>query len=275
MSTDTDKTITDNAVISEEILGKIENAAREGARQGSKESRGGRGGIGLFETIKTLILLILIAVVVFMAYRFNNFTGNLKELVERDVPVEERDLTLENHGILGYTAADFQEAILGDSEQLKKLEVYTIEVSEAVNLVDTGLANLKVFSKTQLLTYKGIATYTVDLGQLSKDDISLDEEKMTVHLRIPHAVQETININEDDIEFGDVDRGVLGFGKISTTPEENKEVVAEARNKMEEKLEKEGTINTADRFAKMSVWEIYQPIIDKVTTGYSLEVEFE
>ena len=31
MSTDTDKTITDNAVISEEILGKIENAAREGA----------------------------------------------------------------------------------------------------------------------------------------------------------------------------------------------------------------------------------------------------
>ena len=95
MSTDTDKTITDNAVISEEILGKKENAAREGARQGSKESRGGRGGIGLFETIKTLI------------------------------------------------------------------------------------------------------------------------------------------------------------------------------------LEKEGTINTADRFAKMSVWEIYQPIIDKVTTGYSLEVEFE
>ena len=56
MSTDTDKTITDNAVISEEILGKIENAAREGARQGSKESRGGRGEIGLFETIKTLIL---------------------------------------------------------------------------------------------------------------------------------------------------------------------------------------------------------------------------
>ena len=53
MSTDTDKTITDNAVISEEILGKIENAAREGARQGSKESKGGRGGIGLFEIFKS------------------------------------------------------------------------------------------------------------------------------------------------------------------------------------------------------------------------------
>ena len=35
-------------------------------------------------------------------------------------------------------------------------------------------------------------------------------------------------------------------------------------------------LRMADRLGyEMSVWEIYQPIIDKVTTGYSLEVEFE
>ena len=44
---------------------------------------------------------------------------------------------------------------------------------------------------------------------------------------------------------------------------------------MQEKLDEENVIEEADRFAKMSVWEIYQPIIDKVTTGYSLEVEFK
>lgn len=73
---------------------------------------------------------------------------------------------------------------------------------------------------TQLLTYKGTATYTVDLGKLTRDDISLDEEKMM------------------------------------------------------EKLEAQKTIEEADRFAKMSVLEIYQPIINAVTTGYSLEIEF-
>lgn len=66
--------------------------------------------------------------------------------------------------ILGYTAADFQDAILGDSEHLKKLEVYKINVSDAVQLTDTGLTNLKIFTKTQLLIFKGMATYTVDLG---------------------------------------------------------------------------------------------------------------
>ena len=47
---------------------------------------------------------------------------------------------MDNHGILGYTAADFQDAILGKSEQQKILEVYNIIVSDAVQLTDTGLA---------------------------------------------------------------------------------------------------------------------------------------
>ena len=272
MSNNSNETVTGNDFNTEEFLAKVEEAAREGARQGSK---GGKGGISPLEMLKTLILIALIAGMGFMVFRFKNFTGNLSELVERDVPVEERDLTLENHGVLGYTAADFQEAILGDSEQLKKLEVYTTDISGAATLIDTGLANLKVFTKTQLLNYKGTVTYTVDLGELSKDDITLDEEAMKVHLKIPHAVQEEININEDDLEVGDVDRGLLGIGEISMTPEENQQLQSEARNKMQEKLDEENVIEEADRFAKMSVWEIYQPIIDKVTTGYSLEVEFK
>lgn len=272
MNENTTEKLTEANISTNEFLAKVEEAAREGARQGSK---GAGRGISPFELLKTFILIALIAGVGFMVYRFNNFTGNLKDIVSREVPVEERDLTLENHGILGYTAADFQDAILGDSQQLKKLEVYSTEISEAATLVDTGLANLKVFTKTQLFNYKGTVTYTVDLGGLSKEDISLDEEGMKVHLKIPHAVQEEININENDIELGDVDRGLLGIGEISMTPEEQQKLQSEARNKMQEKLDEENVIAEADRFAKMSVWEIYQPIIDKVTTGYSLEVEFE
>ena len=272
MNENTNEKLTDASISTNEFFARVEEAAREGARQGSK---GAGRGIGPFELLKTLILIALITGVGWMVFRFRNFTGDLKEIVSREVPVEERDLTLENHGILGYTAADFQEAILGDSQQLKKLEVYSTDISGAATLVDTGLANLKVFTKTQLLNYKGTVTYTVDLGELSKDDITLDEEAMTVHLKIPHAVQEAININENDLEVGDVDRGLLGIGEISMTAEENQQLQSEARTKMQEKLDEENTIAEADRFAKMSVWEIYQPIIDKVTTGYSLEVEFE
>ena len=44
---------------------------------------------------------------------------------------------------------------------------------------------------------------------------------------------------------------------------------------MEEKLEQQKVIEEADRFAMLSVWEIYQPMINAVTTGYSLKVEME
>ena len=272
MNNNKNETQKESDISTKEILEKVEEAAREGAKKGSK---GARGGMSPLELLKTLILIALIIGVGWTAYRFNSFTGKLKDIVSRDVPVEERDLTLENHGILGYTAADFQEAIIGDSEQLKKLEVFETEVSDAVQLTNTGLANLKVFTKTQLLTYKGTATYTVDLGELSKDDITLDEEKMTVHIKIPDAELEPININENDIEFGDVERGLLGIGKMSMTPEQQQEVQSEARNKMMEKLEADNTAEEAERFAKLSVWEIYQPIINQVTSGYSLEVEME
>ena len=272
MNENSNERLTESNISTQEFLAKVEEAAREGAKQGSK---GARGGIRPLETVKTIILVALIIGIGWMVYRFNSFTGNLKDIVSRDVPVEDHDLTLENHGILGYTAADFQEAILGDSEQLKKLEVYQQNVSDAVQLTNTGLANLKIFSKTQLLTYKGVATYKVDLGKLSKDDITLDEDAMTVTIKIPRPELDPININEEDIEFGDVERGLLGIGKMKTTPEQNQKIQNEAREKMMEKLEAENVQEKADRFAALSVWEIYQPIIDKVTTGYSLVVEIK
>ena len=115
----------------------------------------------------------------------------------------------------------------------------------------------------------------MDLAQLSKDDITLDEKEMIVHIKIPHAILEPINISEKDIEFGDIERGLLALGKITMEPEDHAKIQEEARKKMNEKLEEQKSAEEADRFAKMSVWEIYQPVINKVTTGYSLNVEFE
>ncbi len=258
---------------SEEFLKRVEEAAREGARQGARTGRG--GGFRFYDLLRSLVLLALIAGFCFIGWRVMTMTSGLRELVEREMPVEGHDLVLENQGFLGYTAADFQDAILGDSQQKKSITVYETSIRDTVQLTDTGLARLKIFSKTQLLTYKGTASYSVDLGRLTRDDITLDEAGMTVHLRIPHAVLEPINIKEDEIEFGDVDRGLLAFGKMKMTPEDTAKVQTEARNKMEERLEEEKTAEQADKFAVMTVWDIYQPIIDAVTTGYSLEVEFK
>ena len=114
-----------------------------------------------------------------------------------------------------------------------------------VKLTDKGLLSLPVFSKSQLITFNGSVIYTVDLTEMSESDVELDENAKKVTLWIPHAEQGEINIPASEMEFGDVEKGFLAFGL------------------------------QADRFAKMTVWEIYQPFVAQVSPEYTFEVSFK
>ena len=245
-----------------EFLEKVEKAAKKGA------SKAGIKNV-LLSLLPILLAIGLLAY--FMVPKINAVANIFK--VEEDV--EGHDLTLENFGIFGYKAVDFQEAVLGDSSKLKKLEVYKQEVSDATTTTEAGLFKLSVFSKNQVITYKGTAIYTVDLSEMKDSDIVLDEENKVVTIYIPHAVQEEINILEKDISYSDVEKGLLAIGDIKMTPQQLSEIQAGARKKMQEKLDEQKVLETADRFAKLSVWELYSPIIKGVSKNYSLEVEFK
>ena len=250
----------------EEFLKKVEKAASKGA---------GKAGIknGLLSTLPTIALVALLAFLI--VPKINSLSDGLHHLFQVDAPVEDHDLTLENYGFLGHTVADFEEAILGDAEKLKKLEVYKQELSDVGTITDTGLFNLGMFTKNQVITYYGTAVYTVDLSKLSKSDIVFNEEEKMITLKIPHAKQEEINIPEDKIQFSDPERGLLAFGDIKATPEQIMKVQAGARQKMQDKLDADNVLETADRFAKLAVWEMYSPIVKGVAKDYSLEVEFK
>lgn len=262
----------------EESLKRIEKAAAKGARRGR-----------LLSWIITSLLPIVIGVVVLsiiMNVMLTNASNMLhdtissipqaiKEQFSFEDPADSHDKVLENHGILGYTAADFEEAILGEQKQLRKIEVYESKVSDAVTLTETGLANLAIFTKSQVITYNGIATYTVDLSKLTKDSVILDETHKTVKLLIPHAELGVINIPSSGMEFSDTEHGRLAFGEIKLSADDLADVQTEASGRMEKKLEELNEKEKADRFAKLSVWEIYQPIVSAVSAEYKLEVEFE
>ena len=250
----------------EELLQKVEKAAEKGAGKGLIKG-------GLLSSLPTLILLGVIAFLIIP--KIFSLDDRVHSLFKVDEPVANHDTTIENTGILGYTVVDFEDVILGDSEKLKKLEVFRQEVSDATTTTDTGLFNLSVFTKNQVITYYGEAVYTVDLASLRKSDISYDDEQRIVTLKIPHAKQEEINIPEEKIQFGTTTGGLLAFGEITLTPEETYKIQAGAREKMQELLDEQNTLETADRFAKLAVWELFSPIIKSVGRGISLEVEFK
>ena len=249
----------------EELLKKVEKAAQKGARKANFKQI-------LISALPTLIAIGLLAYIIIPKVEMLNSKFNT--VFHIDDSIVGRDQTIDNDGVFGYTAADFEEAILGDSSKLKKLEVYKQEVSDVAQIIDTGLLNWGVFTKNQLITYNGTAVYTVDLSTIRKGDIVVDDENKVITLRIPHAVQEEINIPEDQIQFGDTTKGLLAFGDIKMTMEQAADVQREARTRMQQKLDDEKVLETADRFAKLSVWEIYSPLIKAVAKNYSLEVQF-
>ncbi len=68
---------------------------------------------------------------------------------------------------------------------------------------------------------------------------------------------------------------MLAFRELTLTPEQTAEVQKNARAKMQQKLEEDKVQETADRFAKLVIWELYQPIIKGVGKDCSLFIEFK
>ena len=251
-----------------DLIQKVEEAAYKGAFDGAKKSGG-----GLFRNyLKILLMGIVIIAFLFLAKGFINPFGFFSE---REKPVEDHDMTLENNGFFGYVVADFSEAILGDSKHLSKLEVYSRDISELTTVTEAGLMKLSVFTKNQFITYHGKAIYTIDLSQLRNSDIKMDEKNFLITINIPRPALEPINIPSDNIEFGDVNKGILALGDLKLSPEDTAKIETEAKNKMEQKLIEENVIQEAEKYAKLSVLEMYQPIIKKVSPAYSLEVVYK
>ncbi|MBQ9911973.1 MAG: DUF4230 domain-containing protein [Firmicutes bacterium] len=255
------------------LLEKVEKAAMEGARKGSGSSLGKDLIKMIFGKVVVPTLLIL-AVMLLILPKFSMNNYKLKNLFKREEAVENQDLTLENYGFFGYTASDFAEVVLGDGSQLRKVQVLTYKVSDVATITSAGLGDLSIFSKTKSVTYNGTAVYTVDLSRLNVSSFEVDKENRKLTMKIPHAQLEPVNIQSKDIEFGETENGLLSFGELKLTPEQMAEIQTAAQEKMVSKLDKEDIAEQADRFAQMTVFEIYQPLVNKAAWGYTLEVVF-
>lgn len=255
-----------------------ENNDKDMKQELRKAERKGRRK-GWFARIRTFFVGIIVGMLIlttFTAYMHGLAVKDaFRALFTTETAVEDRVLTLINHRIFGYKAADFAEAVLGDEEQLKKLEVYSREVSDVSTLTQAGLFKIKAFSKYQLITYNGKAIYTVDLSGLKADDITLDEETKTVTIKVPAPVLEPINIPSENIQFGEVEKEAFAFGNIKLTPEQQAEVETQAKERMLQKLEDEKVIEDATIAAEHSIWEIFQPVIANLSSRYKLKIEFK
>ncbi|MBQ1288967.1 MAG: DUF4230 domain-containing protein [Erysipelotrichaceae bacterium] len=222
--------------------------------------------------LKGVILGILVGFILTVGISYH-FRKPLLQKIEH--LKETTDLFLDNT-FLGYTAADFEEGVIGAATEHKELIVMEQEISVTTTITKAGLANLEIFSKSKDITMVGAGVYTVDLSGIRLSNIEVDNEEKVVRIHIPHAKLQYVNIDFSRTQFSDTEKGLLAFGDISLTTEQQNELQVSVEQAMRQELEtNENVLKNADEMAVMKTWEIFQPLITSVAVDYRVEMVFD
>ena len=223
--------MANNDLQEQKLQSIIEQSVDDAVKRAFKKY-GRRSWRALFSPKRLLSLLVILAVL-----GGGIWLHEQNRASEPVAPVEDHDLTLENDGIFGFKAADFEEPILGESTRQRQLIVEEQEVYVNTTITDTGLFNLGVFNKQQALTIHGTGQYTIDLTRLSRRDISLNEQTYELTIRIPHAELHDTIFDPAQTEIGDTKNGWLAFGSIKLDAEQQKAFEVSAVEQLQTKLD--------------------------------------
>lgn len=267
--TETDKSsATAIAAGGASLVGALIDVAADGIKQNgkSKKNSSGKGKFWLGALVGLLVgagLVLLIGVLSKgMIFGTNQTTTTTADEV------------LET-GLLGFTAVDFQDAVLGEASRHQELIVMEQPLEVATTITKAGLANLAIFSKMKTITYYGTGVYTVDMSGIDADHIQVDMDKKQVTVVIPHSCLQYINPDLDKTVFEDTEKGLLSFGDIKLKTEDQNRLLQAVYKSMEEKLTEPELFRLADEYAEMSTWQMFQPLITAVSPEFTVEIAFD
>lgn len=176
-------------------------------------------------------------------------------------------------GIL-YTEAEFQQAVLLGARERAQLVVYEREVSVESTLKRT-FADWAIFTKTKTMRSYGTGSYAVDLASLSREDITVDVVNYTVTVRIPHASLYTVTPDYTKTEFEDTERGLLAFGEIKLTSQQQNELEKQVLAEMTEALSAPEELKKADDEALERCETLFSPLVAGVSGDFDAEIVFD
>lgn len=255
--------------IKEELRDIIEQSIDSSIDRAFKEHSRSQHFVSLLP--KLISILLILALIAGVALHFYSYAQANKSVA----PIDGHDLTLDNRGIFGFTVADFEEPILGNATRQKLLIVEEQDIYDNTTITDTGLFNLGIFNKQQALTIHGTGQYTIDLTQITKEDISLNEQTYELTIHIPHTELHQVAFDPSKTEVGDTKNGWLAFGEIKLSSEQQKTFESNAVELLKEKLNEADRFDEADRFAKLSAYETFQPLVKAVSPAYKVIIEFK
>ena len=218
------------------------------------------------KSIKSLVIGIIIGLIggfLLSSVLFNNGGSD---------PISSEEIS---DSVMTHTELDFESVILGEAQEHQELIVMEQPLEVSTTITKFGLGNLDIFSKVKDVTYTGKGQYTVDMSGIDKEHIDVDNENKVVKITIPHTVLQEVILDVNNIQFEDTEKGLLSFGELSLTPEQQNKIEVSVRETMKETLDSEELFAQADEFASLKTWQIFQPLVTSVSPEYVVEMVIE
>ena len=158
---------------------------------------------------------------------------------------------------------DFGDILLDQAQKEKKLIIYRQNAAVPVQAEKDGLFGWGIYSQAKSMLFHGVGTYSVDLAEIKDTDIIVDSETQIIEIHIPEP-DLSIEYLPEETEFLNTTNGILRFGEMEVTPEMMTELETLVKERLRERIEADtSSIETARRFAALSVKEIFEPVLKK------------
>lgn len=128
-----------------------------------------------------------------------------------------------------------EESLINEIKNVNKIIPLEIEFSESI-IIDKSWGDFSVFQKFKKVKFFANCSYSVDLSNISADNIKIDKIKGQIDLTLSSPEVFSVDINEDKTVYEEVNNGLFRFGDVILTSEEHGVIEREVSKSFEKKM---------------------------------------
>ncbi|EOR24411.1 hypothetical protein A500_12439 [Clostridium sartagoforme AAU1] len=155
-----------------------------------------------------------------------------------------------------------EESLLKEIKNVNKIIPLEVELSKIIT-IDKSWGNLEVFQKFKRIKFFANCSYSIDLSNLTTNDINIDSKKNELSINFPNPQIFSINIDKEKTVYEDSSNGLLRFGEIKLTSEEFNIIQNEVQKSFEETMKDDEIYEKVLSDSKISIENLLNQITDK------------
>lgn len=190
-----------------------------------------------------------------------------EEVVTVSTEAETNEITLEQKKVPYKVHVTFDNVLLDPGQRESKLIIMKQKCAASYTKTKDGLFSWGIYSQTKSMVFHGLGVYTVDLSGINENSFVIDNEKGTITIHIPKP-ELTVEYLPEKTEFFNTSNGLLSFGEMELPSEMQQELEVKGKQLLEDEMKNDKeSKDTAEKYAKLSVKDIYEPLIRKMESA--------